>query len=224
MKLAKQIITLSAVALCAMGLSFILISGIVIGAQASTGAEYKSLEITYTEQKRELTEANNKLIDAAKETLAEKEAATTGTEAEIAAAIKTAKENVTKAEKNKKDVLRKFKNLYEQNRIVINKGGYLQNATIAAATGTFTTTTSSTMTMGWRARVQIAFMEISSTVETNLTASGSSETVNEGLRLTPMGTLMVLGISFTFIGGALVVTVIVMNKNQAGKKEAKKAA
>ena len=218
MKLAKQIITLSAVALCAMGLSFILISGIVIGAQASTGPELRSLQITYTEQKRQLTEANDTLIKTAKDVLAEKEAVTTGTEAEIAAAIKTAKENVTKAEKHKKDELRKLKNTYEQNKIVINKGGKLTTVTITTSTGTISTATASETIDGWRSRLEAAFMEPAGKVTTD----GSSTTIEAELKLTPMGTLMVLGIAFTFIGGALVVTVVVMNKHEAGNKEPKK--
>ena len=222
MKLAKQIIKLSAIAIAAMGLSFILISGIIIGIETGTLPERKSLNITYTEQTRLLDEIHDKLIDAKKDALATANAKVVEggyTQAQKDIDVKTAQTALTTAEKNKADAIRTLDNANGQNLLTIKKGGKLQTATVNATTGAVTLTAASVDTLGSRDRIAAAFTEASGT----FSMDGGVTTSTFDIQLTPMGALMVAGLVFSFVGGALVVTLVIMKKKEGeGSTSSKK--
>ena len=219
MKNVAQIIKLAAIALAAMGLSFMLISGIIIGIETSSSPERKSLNIVYTEQTRQLNEIHDALIETANKALIAAQAKPVEgayTQTQKDTDVATAQTNLTKAEKNKADAVRILNNANSQNGIVVTKGGKLQTTAVNATTGAVTVTAATADTLGWRARVSSAFTESTGT----FSMDGGVTSTSYSYKLTPMGALMVAGLVFAFVGGALILGVGSMNKKEGEAKAA----
>ena len=255
MKLAKQIIMLSAVAILAIGLSFVLISSIVIGSQASIAGDLRKAELLYGEMRKEIRETHQNWEAALDLTITNLErqpieankpddytGATFEDQAkkdEAIAAAKLAKENAmkggfitnpitgvttdVKGYNEQRDELYHSAWLFHAAHVnAIRHGGTvdLDDANIAGFTGEVTY-------LGHRARLETAFMYDSGIDLGSLFGPGdpgdpdfSDITLSSKMHLTPMGALMVSGIAMTLVGAALVVTVVVLNKNEAKTKKA----
>jgi hypothetical protein len=217
MKLAKQIITLSAAALLALGLSFVLISAITIGTQSSTGPEAGVREIWYNESVTEINEKHDKYINEVKAVVVGaaainlkpaktdtagnapdiKTSTNEGAAESTSFATETDKNNgIAKAEKAKEDALRKAKNAHKENLLSIDKS--------------------------YATKLTSAFTYAKTTV-TYDASTGNYENYSVSA-LTPMGCIMVTGLALTLAGGALVATVIIMNKLGDSDKKSKKPA
>lgn len=191
MKLAKQIILLSAALVLAMGLAFTCISGIVIGTQTSVKSEKLTAEIAYTTAKKTADDT----LKTAKTTRDNALAAAEALEGDAkTAAINAANETYDIA-------------------VAVRKAAVLKaqrDKDIAISTAK-------------KAAYKAAFWYTSKTTHTDGGVINATATA-EHQRLTPMALMLVSGLSMIFIGGGLVLTVVLLNKNEAKKAPAPKAA
>jgi len=216
MKLAKQIITLSAALLLCMGVAFTLISGIVVCGQTSNGPERKALKIANTENVRftkEIHDARIKVVEAKEVTDAYK-------------AEDKAKE-VTAAKKLRKDDLRKIDIAFQQSKTALRTGVGMRSVAVAdtgVATASVVTVTAGTNVTAKRDRVANAFWYTSARTQVEMGGAIGTVEIGTKQKLTTMGALMVAGIANMFVGAGLVLTVMLLNKREAGEPAPKAKA
>lgn len=194
MKLAKQIILLSAALVLAMGIAFTCISGIVIGTQTSVKSVKLTEAITYDSK---VHDANVKR-DAAIKGADDQKVIDIAAAAEDADLINKANDKHSAAVKEAKRVRSVEVTTAKRNR-------------------------DKAITTAKKDAYKAAFWYTSKTTHTDGGVINATATA-EHQRLTPMALMLVSGLSMTFIGGGLVLTVVLLNKNEAKKAPAPKAA
>jgi len=238
MKIAKYVVSTSAIVILAMGLAFVLMSGIVIGAETSMSVESKSLKTNYNiqvkaEKERHKarmdggeyfvytpTEVNNVITSyAITSTVVEKEttAITNALSATVAlnAYLKAAKDAgveggtgfTNQANKDARIKLVEDAIAAEKlaNKVTLDtlKKTYDAKRNAGEATG--------------KGRLSSAFTK-KTAVNTGIAGA------HEKFTLSPMGAMMITGLILTFIGGALVVTGVILKKREGNEPAKKKAA
>jgi len=221
MKLAKQIITLTAALVLMMGVAFTLISGIVIFGQTGAGAERRVVNTAHSQATRIVRDAHTFRVAEASRLYAIDGAGTITAE-ERDARVEAA-DNVRRAD------LRRLDNMRDRNLNALRAGTATQtltatplnvnneltsamtnfNATVLGAYSTVPNTTGST-----RNRWLRAFTTERTTVRSEGDIVIQNVTASRQV-LTPMGKLFVTGLASTFIGAGLLLTVKCLNKQEA---------
>jgi len=239
MKLAKQIILLSAVLVLAMGLAFTLVGGIVIGQHAGMSDEMRLINTWEAMEIRELRREFNEELGWWDDKIKQHQnARIAATEPEDMKEYEVWFEKETERDEAIADLRYERDNWLNGDKWIVDETGNIgaraqlredireireiaNLARVGVKAGFFIFPGEP----GEPEEVVTARDRLISAFYTQrvIVDNDNDITTYEPTQLSAMGALLVAGVAFVFIGAGLVVTIIFMNKC-AGKKEAKKAA
>jgi len=184
MKITKLVIALTAASVMAMGLACVLISGIVIGVEASTAPQVAAARLVRNNARADA----NRIFDEA-------------------LAIFDANNPTPAANVRENFIFNPETGL----GIQTTRDNSIRNADRAFRTAR------TAAREDYRAQLSAAFTQ----PRIRVMPDGSQAIAS--LRLSPLGATMVVGLVVTFVGGALLVTMKVLNKDASASKQAKAA-